>query len=109
MQNALNEQIDKLDKVMLQQVYAEQICCKLLILSARCKFVICSLHQAESNLWIKSLGNQLACIKPFDNLQQTCYNQTGVSDANTLESLSKRRFCQHGRQPEVSCVVIDGE
>ena len=27
----------------------------------------------------------------------------------TLESLSKGRFCQHGRQPEVSCVVIDGE
>ena len=26
-----------------------------------------------------------------------------------IESLSKRRFCQHGRQPEVSCVVIDGE
>ena len=26
-----------------------------------------------------------------------------------VESLSKRRFCQHGRQPEVSCVVIDGE
>ena len=26
-----------------------------------------------------------------------------------LESLSKRRFCQHGRQPEVSCVVTDGE
>ena len=26
-----------------------------------------------------------------------------------LESLSKRRFCQHGRQPEVTCVVIDGE
>ena len=27
----------------------------------------------------------------------------------SLESLSKRRFCQHGRQPEVSCVDIDGE
>ena len=27
----------------------------------------------------------------------------------TLESLSKRRFCQHGRLPEVNCVVIDGE
>ena len=26
-----------------------------------------------------------------------------------IESLSKRRFCQHGRQPEVSCVVTDGE
>ena len=26
-----------------------------------------------------------------------------------LESLSKRRFCQHGRQPEVNRVVIDGE
>ena len=25
-----------------------------------------------------------------------------------VESLSKRRFCQHGRQPKVSCVVIDG-
>ena len=25
------------------------------------------------------------------------------------ESLSKRRFCQHGRQPEVNRVVIDGE
>ena len=24
-----------------------------------------------------------------------------------LESLSKWRFCQHGRKPEVSCVVID--
>ena len=27
----------------------------------------------------------------------------------SLESLSKRRFCQLGRQLEVSCVVIDGE
>ena len=26
-----------------------------------------------------------------------------------IGSSSKRRFCQHGRQPEVSCVVIDGE
>ena len=26
-----------------------------------------------------------------------------------LESLSTRRFCQHGRQPEVSRAVIDGE
>ena len=26
-----------------------------------------------------------------------------------LESLSRRRFCQHGRQPEVSRAVIDGE
>ena len=26
-----------------------------------------------------------------------------------IESLSKRRFCQHGRQPEVNRVVIDGE
>ena len=27
----------------------------------------------------------------------------------SIESLSKRRFRQHGRQPEVRCVVIDGE
>ena len=27
----------------------------------------------------------------------------------TIESLSKQRFCQHGRQPEVRCVVIDDE
>ena len=26
-----------------------------------------------------------------------------------VESLSRRRFCQHGRQPEVSRAVIDGE
>ena len=26
-----------------------------------------------------------------------------------IESLSKRRFCQHGRQPEVNRAVIDGE
>ena len=26
-----------------------------------------------------------------------------------IESLSKRRFCQHGRQPEVNRVVTDGE
>ena len=26
-----------------------------------------------------------------------------------LESLSRRRFCQHGRQPEVNRAVIDGE
>ena len=26
-----------------------------------------------------------------------------------IESLSKRRFCQHGRQPEVNRVVIDGK
>ena len=26
-----------------------------------------------------------------------------------LESLSKRRFCQQGRKPEISCVVIEGE
>ena len=26
-----------------------------------------------------------------------------------VESLSKRRFCQHGRQPEVNRVVIDGK
>ena len=27
----------------------------------------------------------------------------------SIESLSRRRFCQHGRQPEVSRAVIDGE
>ena len=32
-----------------------------------------------------------------------------VASCVLLESLSKRRFCQHGRQPEVSCVVTDGE
>ena len=26
-----------------------------------------------------------------------------------LESLSRRRFCQHGRQPEVNRAVIDGK
>ena len=26
-----------------------------------------------------------------------------------LESLSKRRFCQHGRHPEVNRAVVDGE
>ena len=26
-----------------------------------------------------------------------------------IESLSKRRFCQHGRQPEVNRAVMDGE
>ena len=26
-----------------------------------------------------------------------------------VKSLSKRRFCQHGRQPEVNRVVMDGE
>ena len=26
-----------------------------------------------------------------------------------IESLSRRRFCQHGRQPEVNRAVIDGE
>ena len=26
-----------------------------------------------------------------------------------MESLSKRRFCQHGRLPEVNRAVIDGE
>ena len=28
---------------------------------------------------------------------------------DSLESLSRRRFCQHGRQPEVNRAVIDGE
>ena len=40
------------------------------------------------------------------------YDLSSESDDNnddSLESLSKRRFCQHGRQPEVSCVVIDVE
>ena len=32
-----------------------------------------------------------------------------VSFSLILVSLSKRRFCQHGRQPKVSCFVIDGE
>ena len=26
-----------------------------------------------------------------------------------IESLTRRRFCQHGRQPEVNRAVIDGE
>ena len=26
-----------------------------------------------------------------------------------IESLSRRRFCQHGRQPEVNRAVIDSE
>ena len=34
--------------------------------------------------------------------------QSGVLNLS-LESLSKRRSCQHGRQPEVIRVVIDGE
>ena len=29
--------------------------------------------------------------------------------AREIESLSRRRFCQHGRQPEVNRAVIDGE
>ena len=28
--------------------------------------------------------------------------------SSSLESLRKRRFCQQGRQPEVSCVIIEG-
>ena len=27
----------------------------------------------------------------------------------SIESLSRRRFCQHGRQPEVNRAVINGE
>ena len=30
-------------------------------------------------------------------------------DIHILESLSRRRFCQHGRQPEVNRAIIDGE
>ena len=32
-----------------------------------------------------------------------------VGEHLLIESLSKRRFCQHGRQPEVNRFVIDGE
>ena len=32
-----------------------------------------------------------------------------VASCVLLESLSRRRFCQHGRQPEVNRAVIDGE
>ena len=41
----------------------------------------------------------------------TCTNENISRDMYfpSIESLSKRRFCQQGRQPEVSCVVIDGE
>ena len=38
----------------------------------------------------------------------TPYSSLGINRV-LIESLSKRRFCQHGRQPEVSYVVIDGE
>ena len=34
---------------------------------------------------------------------------TGRNQRFTIESLSRRRFCQHGRQPEVNRAVIDGE
>ena len=32
-----------------------------------------------------------------------------LSHHRSLESLSKQRFCQHGRHPEVNRVVIDDE
>ena len=38
----------------------------------------------------------------------TCVSRSRYALA-VLESLSKRRFCQHGRQPAVNRVVIDGE
>ena len=48
-----------------------------------------------------------------DNKKDLVNSQTYVYNTKVLvlilESLSKQRFCQHGRQPEVSRVVIDGE
>ena len=42
---------------------------------------------------------------------KVCDLDSAVKEVNDaiLESLSRRRFCQHGRQPEVNRAVIDGE
>ena len=37
------------------------------------------------------------------------YKMKKIEIKKTIESLSRRRFCQHGRQPEVNRAVIDGE
>ena len=52
-----------------------------------------SRKQLASSLWIKS--RQSTCIKPVDNLLQTCYHQSVASNANASY------HCRYCRYPEV--------
>ena len=54
-------------------------------------------------------GARYGTLEYYNRLKTYDGYTDSVSDQRTLESLSRRRFCQHGRQPEVNGAVIDGE
>ena len=62
----------------------------------------------------KRLRWKLAVVESLIRGNDNCVRAVNLRTANgrtnrPIESLSKRRFCQHGRQPEVNRVVIDGK
>ena len=69
----------------------------------------------EEIYWLKVISHRLESICLDTNRQkfkcsELCEWIVTASHAKILlESLSRRRFCQHGRQPEVSRAVIDDE
>ena len=65
-----------LDFIKWQQVCENQTCCNL---------IFADLLQVAETTCIKLVDKkswQSTCIKPVDNLQQTCYDQAGASDTN---------------------------
>ena len=52
-----------------------------------CKLIFADFLQVVESTCIKLVdkkSRQSTYIKPFDNLQQTCYHQAGASDANAF-------------------------
>ena len=62
----------------------------------------------DVTLFAKKSSNKLKYIKFYIIIRVRSAFSLVVTCV-LLESLSKRRFCQHGRLPEVNRAVIDGE
>ena len=73
------------------------------------KMTSLSIRSIASSLWENSLYNQHASV---DNLQQTCYHQTGASDANTsgyklddCKATSLKQTCATGASLTVQYII----
>ena len=80
-------------------------------------------HTSSNSIWDLARFSKNCCLNSawrggggfspsrYTNTKSERANQHSLNScvADILESLSKRRFCQHRRQPEVSWVDIDGE
>ena len=79
-----------------------------------CNLIFVDLLQVVETTFVKLVDKkswQSTCIKPVDNLQQTCYHQAGASDANAswyrlddCKATSLQQTCSNLR--DSSCVDL---